>query len=206
MATRKYKKFQTGGYSEFGEETGSGMMDFPSESSEVVSKSYEDISESKPAKKAPIVTKEELEKSGLSLRDYMNKQLGLKRRDGSAPEAYKAPTKESPKSEPKATTVEKTVVKTEAPASTTRVGRASVPMATPPEMKGGTAAGQAAANTKREKQREGMFDKNPIAEIFKSIRKRGEETQGYAGGGSVSSASKRADGIAQRGKTRGKIC
>ena len=29
---------------------------------------------------------------------------------------------------------------------------------------------------------------------------------GYKKGGSVSSASKRADGIAQRGKTRGKIC
>ena len=192
MATRKYKKFQTGGYSEFGEETGSGMMDLPSEVSE-------SITETKPSKKAPIVTKEELEKSGLSLRDYMNKQQGLARR--------KDP------SSPKETTVEKTVVKTEAPAapkasapaSTPRVGRASVPMATPPEMKGGTAAGQAAANAKREKQREGMFDNNPLAAIFKSIRKRGEETQGYAKGGSVS-ASKRADGIAQRGKTRGKIC
>lgn len=32
------------------------------------------------AKKAPIVTKEELAKSGLSLRDYMNKQQGLTRR------------------------------------------------------------------------------------------------------------------------------
>lgn len=205
MATRKYKKFQTGGYSEFGEEPVSGMMDFPEEVSQTASKTSETISESKPSKKAPIVTKEELAKSGLSLRDYMNKQLGLKRRDGSAPESYDT-LKEAPKSSPKATTVEKTVVKTEAPSSTPRVGRASVPMATPPEMKGGTAAGQAAANAKREKQREGMFDNNPLAAIFKSIRKRGEETQGYAKGGSVSSASKRADGIAQRGKTRGKIC
>lgn len=32
------------------------------------------------AKKAPVVTKEELAKSGLSLRDYMNKQQGLTRR------------------------------------------------------------------------------------------------------------------------------
>ena len=31
-------------------------------------------------------------------------------------------------------------------------------------------------------------------------------SKGYASGGSVSSASKRGDGIAQRGKTRGKIC
>jgi hypothetical protein len=36
--------------------------------------------------------------------------------------------------------------------------------------------------------------------------KLGEGAKKYASGGSVSSASKRADGIAQRGKTRGKIC
>jgi len=34
----------------------------------------------------------------------------------------------------------------------------------------------------------------------------GGSVKKYRGGGSVSSASKRADGIAQRGKTRGKIC
>jgi hypothetical protein len=43
------------------------------------------------AKKAPVVTKEELAKSGLSLRDYMNKQQGKTRRDGTAP-AGKAKT------------------------------------------------------------------------------------------------------------------
>ena len=36
--------------------------------------------------------------------------------------------------------------------------------------------------------------------------KRGGKVKKYAVGGSVGSASKRADGIAQRGKTRGKIC
>ncbi len=36
--------------------------------------------------------------------------------------------------------------------------------------------------------------------------KRGGAVKKYASGGSVSSASKRADGIAQRGKTRGKVC
>jgi hypothetical protein len=33
-----------------------------------------------------------------------------------------------------------------------------------------------------------------------------KETKPYKKGGSVSSASKRADGIAQKGKTRGKMC
>lgn len=48
-------------------------------------------------KKSSVVTKEELAKSGLSLRDYMNKQRGLTRRDGSAPAAKKpsAPAKSS---------------------------------------------------------------------------------------------------------------
>jgi hypothetical protein len=36
--------------------------------------------------------------------------------------------------------------------------------------------------------------------------KKGGMTKKYAKGGSVSSASSRADGAAQRGKTRGKIC
>jgi hypothetical protein len=45
---------------------------------------------------------------------------------------------------------------------------------------------------RRKKEREGM--------------KHGGKVKKYASGGSVSSASKRADGIAQRGKTRGRIC
>jgi hypothetical protein len=36
--------------------------------------------------------------------------------------------------------------------------------------------------------------------------RRGGKVKKYASGGSVSSASKRADGIAKKGKTRGKIC
>jgi hypothetical protein len=36
--------------------------------------------------------------------------------------------------------------------------------------------------------------------------KRGGAVRGYASGGSVSSASRRADGIATKGKTRGKMC
>ena len=36
--------------------------------------------------------------------------------------------------------------------------------------------------------------------------KKGGKVKKYASGGSVSSASRRADGIAQRGKTKGRIC
>jgi len=42
-----------------------------------------------------------------------------------------------------------------------------------------------------------------MKDIFKGTRRGGGD---YAKGGSVSSASKRADGIAQRGKTKGKMC
>jgi hypothetical protein len=48
-----------------------------------------------PAKKAPVVTKEALAKSGLSLRDYMNKQQGKTRRDGTAPSKAKSTSESS---------------------------------------------------------------------------------------------------------------
>ena len=41
---------------------------------------------------------------------------------------------------------------------------------------------------------------------FKKGVRRGLKDEGYKSGGSVSSASKRADGIAVKGKTRGKMC
>jgi len=47
-----------------------------------------------PRGKPPIVTKEELEKSGLSLRDYMNKQQGLTRRGAPAADTSDAYGKE----------------------------------------------------------------------------------------------------------------
>jgi len=47
-----------------------------------------------------------------------------------------------------------------------------------------------------------------ISGFFSSIRERGKKSNpdAYAKGGNVSKASSRADGIAQRGKTRGKMC
>ena len=56
------------------------------------------------------------------------------------------------------------------------------------------------------------FRKKPMSEADttggagKFGYKRGGKVRGYASGGSVSSASSRADGIATKGKTRGKIC
>ena len=105
--------------------------------------------------KANIVTKEELAKSGLSLRDYMNKQQGLTRRGSPA-----------------------------APSVTDT----------------GDEAGRMANRFKKPPLRQETMRER--AESYN--RKRG--IPGYKEGGSVSSASKRGDGIAMRGKTRGKMC
>lgn len=56
------------------------------------------------------------------------------------------------------------------------------------------------------------FKKKPLSEADttggagKYGYKKGGKVKGYASGGSVSSASRRGDGIATKGKTRGKIC
>ena len=128
-----------------------------------MSKSMEDAPKAKP--KANIVTKEELAKSGLSLRDYMNKQQGLTRRGDSAPAVSRvsAPT-------------------------------ASRVSATAPDT-GDNAARLLNSYKKPPLRQETMRER---AESYN--RKRG--IPGYKKGGSVSSASKRADGIAIRGKTR----
>jgi hypothetical protein len=48
--------------------------------------------------------------------------------------------------------------------------------------------------------------KFPVREELEYPTKTGSGAYGFKGGGKVSSASSRADGIAQRGKTRGRIC
>ena len=98
----------------------------------------------KPSKPA-IVTKEELAKSGMSLRDYMNKQQGLTRRKEKNP---------TPK------LIDSKNIKSDV-----------------------------------------RFDDEGLIDP-KNIR----SGSGMKSGGSVNSASSRGDGIAQRGKTRGKIC
>jgi len=81
-----------------------------------------------------------------------------------------------------------------------RAGQASAPSIRRAEP---TAEGMAAANAKRAAQRESMGD-TAISRAFRALRARGESgAPAYAKGGMT--ASKRADGIAQRGKTRGKM-
>ena len=126
------------------------------------------------AAKPKVVTKEELAKSGLSLRDYMNKQQGLKPSGSAAPKveaAKSAPSSMSmKKSAPSSMSMKDSITK-EAIDSIKASGRKY------PDM----SALQAPA------KRAGMTAMEPR----------------MAKGGSASS---RADGIASKGKTRGKMC
>ena len=135
--------------------------------------------------KAKMVTKEELAKSGMSLRDYLNKQQGLTRKGGS---------------------------------STPETGDESSRLAgryAKPALRQETMRERAEAyNAKRFAQQaeDAAKDMAPRGQsrILTGIRKNAGGNVGMGAGmksgGSVSSASKRADGIAMRGKTRGKMC
>ena len=81
--------------------------------------------------------------------------------------------------------------------------------------RGGRAEGRQAEMLKENARRSGLRE-DASAETLKAVRdklggdkftvmKRGGSVQGYASGGAVS-ASRRGDGIAQRGKTRGRVC
>jgi hypothetical protein len=148
------------------------------------------------AKRTPMVTKEQLAASGLSLRDYLNKQQGLTRRGDSAPSA----------SPSKATTP---------PGSSLPPSRALMPN------KEGQPGGSLPVKRPRGQgtvmeQGRGvdMYGStlSDIKNMFKGTRRGGSEyakggaVKKMASGGSVSSASKRADGIAIRGKTKGRMC
>ena len=126
-----------------------------------------------PKPKNKIVTKEELEKSGMSLRDYLNKQRGLTRRKEKDPTAGDSPDKAAQEA---ADAID--------PGRDMRTPRYTPPGSTPKQT-----------------------TQTPKAKVFSPDRPDNSfPGSKFAKGGSVSSASKRADGIATKGKTRCKIC
>jgi hypothetical protein len=141
--------------------------------------------------KPKVVTKEELAKSGLTLREYMNKQQGLKPRGESAPSAPAKTSTPKLESAPKSKPVVEVVKSTSSRVPTSE---------------------EAAAN------RQAIVDKvksigksfsNYVSNFETPAERRSRErkessTTKMAKGGMT--ASSRADGIAQRGKTRGKMC
>jgi len=148
--------------------------------------------------KRRMVTKDELEKSGMNLRDYLNREQGLSRR-GEA----------SPKAAPKVTDIDN-----EMPRMLARSPKPALRQETYGERsKAMYDEGQRAMAAKRAAAADEAManDRNRQARILTGIRKNpgvnlGMGNTGLKKGGTVSSASSRADGIAARGKTRGKIC
>ena len=117
-----------------------------------------------PKKKNRIVTKEELEKSGLSLRDFLNRERGLRRR------------------------VEKD-----------SEGKTASGM--PREARG--VRDDSMSDKDRERARLDSAREASQAGMYGTMKKGGAVKM--KAGGKVSSCSKRADGIAKRGKTKCRI-
>ena len=157
--------------------------------------------------KSNIVTKEQLAKSGYdNLRDYMNAQQGLNRRKDSS-EFKEIPTLQ--KTEPTTPAVAKP--KPAAEMAKTKTNMTLTPANTESRRKFSEGVGKVASGAT-----------SGVMDYFKSLetpssrqtkerkleKRKADPTsreRDFAKGGKVS-ASSRGDGIAQRGKTRGKMC
>lgn len=161
------------------------------------------MAKNRPAKsKAPIVTKEQMKKAGFdNLRDYLNAQRGLTRRG--SPAAPAAPKPMGPSSQD----IDR--MESALTASNIRDERRAYEQG-----KDATAAAKRAADMQKEraaylkeqarKKEDTQTGSERLARKAEAFRTRmREQAGGMKKGGMV--ASKRADGIAQRGKTRGRI-
>ena len=156
----------------------------------------------KPVAKPNIVTKEQLAASGLSLRDYMNKQQGLTRR------REPAAASSAVSAAPAASTVNDESSKPSTPAPKKEMYRTL----------GGKMAEKKPDASAADFEKSWVNIKNAASSIGDYISTLGNKekksgtyvrngkVERYAKGGAVkSSASSRGDGIASKGKTRGKI-
>ena len=130
--------------------------------------------------KSRVVSKKELEASGLSLRDYLNRERGLSRRKEKDPTAGDSPDRAAQEA---ADAID--------PGRDMRTPRRYNSVMERP-------AADRDAMVKLGLQRQ---EGERAVKEFKA-----KKAQGYASGGSVGSASRRADGIATKGKTRCKMC
>ena len=131
------------------------------------------------ASKPRVVSKKELEDSGMSLRDYLNRERGLTRRKEKDPTAGEARDKAAQEA---ADAID--------PGRDMRVPRRYNSIMERPQA---DRDAMVKLGLQRQEAERAMKD-------FKA-----KKAQGYASGGSVSSASRRADGIATKGKTKGKM-
>ena len=147
------------------------------------------------AKRTPMVTKEQLAESGLSLRDYLNKQQGLTRRG----ESTRMPTR--PGQEAPTYSNEGRNKKALPSGAVNFKGKDGKEYMARSLVDQGRDVGLYGNSIKDIKD---VFKKNPNKKSF--FEANDERIAALKSGGSVSSASKRGDGIAQRGKTKGKMC
>ena len=153
----------------------------------------------------PIVTKEQLAASGLSLRDYLNKQKNLTSREGTKnppPGSSNAPSRvlmPNIQGQPGGSIPSSGAVKFKGKDGKPYVARSLVNQGRGVDLYGDSLA----SLLKKNPNKKSFFEAND--ERIQGL-KRGGTVKKMASGGSVSSASSRADGIAQRGKTKGKMC
>jgi hypothetical protein len=159
-----------------------------------------EMAKSRPAAKAPIVTKEQMKKAGFdNLRDYLNAQRGLTRRGATA----------QPKMGMGSSGQDIDRMEAALKASNVRDERRAYEQ----DKDASAAAKRAAAAAKEResymkeqarKKEDTQTGSQRLARKAEAFRTRmREQATGMKSGGKV--ASKRADGIAQRGKTRGRI-
>jgi len=174
-----------------------------------------------PAAKPRVVGKKELEASGLSLRDFMNKERGLTRRGSSAP----AETKEKAPAASVKMSREESIAKIPTggypkveegeSASGSELGRnvrntmsaasgLGLPVGVANAFAEKAATGRAAANAAKEvaARTARVAARREAAGAKEALRRDATFEGGMARGGKVKSASSRGDGCAQRGKTR----
>ena len=172
-------------------------------------------------KKKSVVTKEEMQKAGFdNLRDYLNAQRGLTRRGEKPAESKPAASKPAAKTESASVEVRASRLprSTDDDSSSVFAPRAKEAIAKAKErLTSGRefSSKPAESKTSRSEEDSSVFApgarelmgrlKTRLTSGHEFGKKHGGKIHKYAKGGSVGSASKRADGIAMRGKTRGKM-
>lgn len=222
MATkRKTKRFYGGGMSDEDVKSFAGTPENDSNAgmtpeAGMMEKEPEENFKSTPRAKAPIVTKEQLAKSGLSLRDYMNKQQGLTRRGAGKDELSSVASSRAAaykEAEAKARTPEgraerQKQIESQAVERVTPEAN-MLPMGSIKTL-AAVAKGMAGRHAAQGAEKLAEYS-TPILEMAK--RRIGTEPLklGMKKGGAVksapksSSASRRADGMASKGKTKGRM-
>jgi hypothetical protein len=214
MSKRKTKRFQEGGMSDEDVQSFAGTPDNDSNAgmameAGMMEKEPEENFKSTPKAKAkaPIVTKEQLAKSGMTLREYMNNQQGLKPRGSSKPAMDEIASVVASRAKDRKDTEDKPKLKYQslqdrAKSYADERAKSGVGMY---------------GSTKSEKTSKATPDLSVLQAPAKSAgmtaiaanmarRKMDQDKDtSFKKGGSVGSASKRADGIASKGKTKGRM-